>query len=424
MKNRRKFAAAGIAVISAMLAVSGCSQGKDTTKGEKKSGPVTINYYGRPDDNDVESTIIKAFEEKNPDIKINYVELPDSSNDRLKTINTVLQAGDSSIDVFAGDVVWPPIFASAGWVIPLDEYLEPGETNVYLPGPLSAFQIQGKTYGLPFMADAGALYYRKDLLDKYGKTVPETWEELVETAEEIMEKEGNPDLNGFVSYWKQNESLTSSMLEIYWEKGGEIVDEAGKSVIEEAMLRDTLTQMKAMMDDKVTADGIETFGTKEARDVVIAGNAIFVRDWLSGYAPFNDPESSKVAGTMEIAPLPSYGCLGGWGVMVSSYSKNKPEAVEFAKFRANYESQLIASDLVNITPTLKAAYEDSALIAAKPQLPKFLPVLEASKPRPLTPFYAEISGAMQLEIHSVITGMTTPEVSAKNIVEKVNQILN
>ena len=139
-------------------AAGGAEQGaSQAASGGSQSGPVTINYYGRPDDNQVESTIIKAFEDSHPDIKVNYVELPDSSNDRLKTINTVLQAGDASIDVFAGDVVWPPIFASAGWVIPFDEYIAEGELDDYLPGPLSAFQIQGKTYGLPFMADAGAL---------------------------------------------------------------------------------------------------------------------------------------------------------------------------------------------------------------------------------------------------------------------------
>lgn len=421
-------------LISTMVLTAGCGQkesaqgaGQGTGQGAGQttagSGPVTINYYGRPDDNQVESTIIKAFEDTHPDIKVNYVELPDSSNDRLKTINTVLQAGDASIDVFAGDVVWPPIFASAGWVIPFDEYLADGELDDYLPGPLSAFQIQGKTYGLPFMADAGALYYRKDLLDKYGKEVPGTWEELIATAQEIVAQEGNPDLKGFVSYWKQNESLTSSMLEIYWEKGARIIGEDGSSVIDEALLAQTLTEMKQMMDDGVTAAGIETFGTKEARDVMCAGDAVFARDWLSGYGPFNNPETSKAAGTVELAPLPSYGCLGGWGVMVSNYSKNKPQAVEFAKFRANYESQMTAFDLVDIKPTLKSAYEDKTLLEKKPELPQYLTALEQSRPRPQSPFYAEISGIMQLEIHSVITGMSAPADSAKKIVEQVNQVL-
>ncbi|MCD7907989.1 MAG: ABC transporter substrate-binding protein [Clostridium sp.] len=416
-------------VISTMALTAGCGQ-KDSPQGAGQApsgaagnGPVTINYYGRPDDNQVESTIIKAFEDSHPDIKVNYVELPDSSNDRLKTINTVLQAGDASIDVFAGDVVWPPIFASAGWVIPFDEYLADGELDDYLPGPLSAFQIQGKTYGLPFMADAGALYYRKDLLDKYGKEVPGTWEELIATAQDIVAQEGNPELKGFVSYWKQNESLTSSMLEIYWEKGARVIGEDGGSVIDEALLAQTLTEMKQMMDDGVTAPGIETFGTKEARDVMCAGDAVFARDWLSGYGPFNNAETSRVAGNVELAPLPSYGCLGGWGVMVSNYSKNKPQAVEFAKFRANYESQMTAFDLVDIKPTLKSAYEDETLLEKKPELPQYLTALEQSRPSPQTPFYAEISGIMQLEIHSVITGMSAPADSAKKIVEQVNQIL-
>lgn len=417
----RKTAITAVCLTAVMvLGACGCGSGAGKTGTGNASGPVTVNYYGRPDDNGVESAIVAAFEEKNPDIKINYVELPDSSNDRLKTINTVLQAGDSSIDVFAGDVVWPPIFASAGWVISLDEYLEPGELDEYLPGPLSAFQIQGKTWGLPFMADAGALYYRKDLLEKYSKSVPESWEELIDTAAEIAQAEGN--ISGFVSYWKQNESLTSSMLEFYWEKGGEVIDENGKSVLDEEKLAKTLSDMKAMVDSKVAAAGIETFGTSESRAVVTAGEAVFTRDWLSGYGPFNGEESA-VAGNMEITSLPSYGCLGGWGVMVSAFSQNKDEAVEFARFRANYESQLTACDLVDIKPTLRAAYEDKELLEKKPELPKYLPVLEASKPRPLSPYYAEISGIMQLEIHSVITGMTSPEEGAANIVSKVGQVL-
>ena len=421
MRKMRRTAVSAVVLAAAFtLGACGSSGSGAQNAGKKEEGPVTINYYGRPDDNGVETAIVTAFEEANPDIKVNYVELPDSSNDRLKTINTVLQAGDASIDVFAGDVVWPPIFSSAGWVIPFDDYLEEGELDAYLAGPLSAFQLQGKTWGLPFMADAGALYYRTDLLEKYNKPVPKTWAELAATGKEIAQKEGN--MSGFVSYWKQNESLTSSMLEFYWEKGGEVVDENGASVLDEVKLAETLADMKALIDDKTAAAGIETFGTSESRAVVTAGEAVFTRDWLSGYGPFNG-EDSAVAGNMEITALPSYGCLGGWGVMVSAYSKNPEAAVKFAKFRANYESQVTACDLVDIKPTLKAAYEDEELLSRKPELPKYLPVLEASKPRPLSPYYAEISGIMQLVIHSAITGMTTPQEGAANIVQKVAQVL-
>lgn len=410
--------------------VTACGKGKQTGSSESSSdnkgnSAVTINYYGRPDDKGVESTIVANFEKQNSDVKVNYVELPDSSGDRLKTISTVLQSGDDSIDVFAGDVVWPPIFVSAGWVIPLDDYLKPDELNGYLAGPLSAFQMQGKTYGLPFMADTGALYYRSDLLEKYGKSAPKTWDEMLQTASEILKKEGNKDLRGYSSYWKQAESLACVAIEIYWANGGNIVDENGKSIIDESKMTATLAMMQNMMKtENMTVDGIETFGTAESRAVVTAGNAIFTRDWLSGYAPFNDKEASAAAGKMEIAALPGNGTLGGWGVMVSEYSKNKDAAVRFAKFRASYESQVLANEITRIVPTIKSMYEDKAVLELTPYLPKFIPVLEQARPRPQSPYYAELSGIMQLEIHSVISGLTTPEQSAANIKQQIDALLN
>lgn len=93
------------------------------------SGPVTINYYGRLDDNQVESTIIKASRIL-PDIKVNYVELPDSPTTACHISSTqCFQAGTPPSTCSPGDVVWPPIFASAGWVIPFDEYIA-GELTI------------------------------------------------------------------------------------------------------------------------------------------------------------------------------------------------------------------------------------------------------------------------------------------------------
>ncbi len=426
MKKAVSITCAAMLMFSMLTGCGGSAPSSSSAATSETSGePVTINYYGRPDDNGVESAIVANFEKENPDIKVNYVELPDSSNDRLKTISTVLQVGDSSIDVFAADVVWPPIFVSAGWVIPLDSYVTQEDLDQYLAGPLSAFQMQGHTYGLPFMADTGALYYRSDLLEKYNLPIPQTWEELMTTAQTILEGENNPDLRGFSSYWKQAETLTSCALEVYWAKGGDVVDENGASVVDEAKMTEALTLMREMMDTpSMTVDGIETFGTTESRNVVTAGDAIFTRDWLSGYAPFN-AEGSEVAGVMDITSVPGgSGTLGGWGVMVSAYSKNPDAAVKFAQYRANYESQVLANEMTSIVPTLKAIYEDPAVLETTPHLPEFLPVLEKSRPRPLSPYYAEISGIMQLEVHSVVSGLSEPADAAANIKNQVDTLLN
>lgn len=415
-----------ILIMSTFLTLAACTNNKEEeTSTSSKNDVAKINYYGRPDKDNNESQIVEAFEKEYPNIKVNYVELPDSSNDRLKTINTVLQAGDSSIDVFAADVTWPSIFISADWVLPLDDYITKEDSSQYLESSLAPFLFDEKLYGLPFMADSGALYYRKDLLDKYNKEVPTSWDELEKTATEIVEKEGNSELSGFVSYWMQNESLTSAFLEMYWETGGEVLSKDGKSAVDEKKIIETLTRMKKYIsNNKLGATGMQTFDTAASRKVFSSGNAVFSRDWLSGYSVFSDKTQSEISDSVAITSLPAGGTLGGWGTMVSKFSKYPEAAATFAKYRANYDSQKISNEIAAIVPTISTMFEDEEILAVTPYLPETLKPVESSKPRPLTPFYSELSGIIQLETHSVISGMKTVEEGAKQITDQVEGLLN
>ncbi|MBL1229288.1 ABC transporter substrate-binding protein [Enterococcus sp. BWB1-3] len=416
----------GFLMTAAFMTLGACSTNKTGEKNSNSSDEIVkINYYGRPDKDNNESKIVDAFEKEYSNIKVNYVELPDSSNDRLKTINTVLQSGDSSIDVFAADVTWPSIFISADWVLPLDEYIAEEESSLYLESSLSPFQVNGNLYGLPFMADTGALYYRKDLLDKYNKKVPSSWDELEKTAIEIVEKEGNPELSGFVSYWMQNESLTSAFLEMYWETGGEVLTKDGKSSLEEQKVRETLTRMKQYItNNQLGTEAMQTFDTAASRKIFSSGNAVFSRDWLSGYSIFLDEAQSEISNNVSITSLPAGGTLGGWGTMVSKYSKNTEAAAIFAKYRANFDSQKLSNEVATIVPTITKMFKDKNVLAITPYLPEVLEPLETSKPRPLTPFYSELSGIIQLETHSVISDMKSVNDGAKQITEQVKALLN
>ncbi|GKT36937.1 Bacterial extracellular solute-binding protein like protein, partial [Aduncisulcus paluster] len=78
-----------------------------------------------------------------------------------------------------------------------------------------------------------------------------------------------------------------------------------------------------------------------------------------------DPENSQVVGMVGISALPtggadqkSYSTLGGWQVMVSSYSEHKEEAIAFAKFRAGEYAQTLMAKKLSHTPSLKALYQD------------------------------------------------------------------
>jgi multiple sugar transport system substrate-binding protein len=120
MKRRSIIAALASLLVATGVWGAGSAESRADESGE--SVRVTINYYTRPQEEGMEDAIIENFERQFPNIDVNRVEMPDDAE--LETLNTRLQAGDTSVDVFASDVIWPPIFIRAGWVIPITEYID------------------------------------------------------------------------------------------------------------------------------------------------------------------------------------------------------------------------------------------------------------------------------------------------------------
>ena len=99
---------------------------------------------------------------------------------------------------------------------------------LFSPDLWQAVTHNNKQYAIPWYIDAGVLYYRKDLLEKYGLKIPATWPELVETAREITKHEQG--LYGFLWQGKQYEGLVCVVLEFLWSNGGDVLSK-GKPVI-------------------------------------------------------------------------------------------------------------------------------------------------------------------------------------------------
>ncbi len=386
---------------------------------------VVLNYYY----NAIDRSIIELFEAQNPDIKINLVEMPENTNQKLQLIQTILFAKDSSMDLFDADVTWAPIFSSAGWVAPLSKHFSDIELDAYLPGPLNSVTYNDEIWGIPYRTDAGILYYRKDLLEKYNKPVPETWEELVETSKYIMVRE--PGMKGLSGSWAQFEGLTCNLMEIVWSYGGEVLDENGKVIINS---KETLEALK-MMDDmiskhRIMPDGIVNFYSGDARAVFFAGNSVFLRDWPTGWLNSQNPSVSKIVGKVGISDLPkgdpmgrSYSTLGGWQVMVSEYSKNKEAAIRFAKFRAGLQAQKIGAVNLSHIPALKSLYSDLDVLAKMPFIQDMYPAFYSAYPRPKSPYYAEISNILQTETQMMFVGRKTPERALRDMEFQIKMLL-
>ena len=128
---------------------------------------------------------IKRFEAQTG-IKVKVVTQSSDTSTYFEKMRTQLQAGAAEVDVFAGDVSWPPQFGSQGWLVDLSGDFAPAERAPFLPASRRNVWNE-KIYGVPFYWDDGYLFYRKDLLEKLRVSgPPQTWAELQEMAQKVM----------------------------------------------------------------------------------------------------------------------------------------------------------------------------------------------------------------------------------------------
>ncbi len=219
-----------ILIISCVFLVTGCIK-------QSEVGKTEIHFVTwKPNVPGVQEEIIKYFEAEHPDIKVVREVGPHSSTAFHDLLTQKLKNTSKDVDVFLMDVMWPPEFAAAGWAMPLDEMFPKEEQKKFLEGTILANTYRDNIYGVPLFIDSGMLYYRKDLLEKYGFKPPNTWQEMVQQAQFIVSQEskGGNELYGFSGQFKQYEGLVCDMLEYILSNGGEILNsKSGKSGLHE-----------------------------------------------------------------------------------------------------------------------------------------------------------------------------------------------
>lgn len=368
---------------------------------------------------------VEEWNAAHPDIQVKIIAGPSSATDRYGLYLQTFQAQSSDIDVMEIDVIWPGDLAEH--LVDLNEYGGAEAVADDFPAIVTNNTVDGRLVGLPFFTDGGLLYYRTDLLEKYGYSAPPaTWAELEEMAAKIQEgerAEGNQDFWGFVWQGKAYEGLTCDALEwVYSSGGGTIVSPEKVITINNDAAASALDRAYSWIG-KISPPGVTSFQEEESRRVWHGGNAAFMRNWPYAYSLSNG-EDSAVVGKFDATSLPgaeagmSAATLGGWQLAVSKYSKHPKEAAEFVKWLASTESQKTRAINISLIPTKKALYEDADVAAAQPFMPKLLPVFTSAVARPSTataPRYNEVSNIFFTNVSDVLTGKQSGADAVANI---------
>jgi trehalose/maltose transport system substrate-binding protein len=347
-----------------------------------------------------------------PNITVNVVERPESTTETLAQYQQFFEGQSGELDLFMVDVVWPAMIAEH--LLDVNEYLDADMLSRFYPALIDAYTVDGRLVALPWFAGAGMLFYRSDLLEKYGLEVPQTWDELGTAAKTIQDgerAEGNDSFWGFVYQGKAYEGLTCDALE--WQVsngGGRIISPEGVIEVNDEASIEIFDKQASWVGDIVPPE-VLSYSEEESRGVWQAGNAAFMRNWAYAYT-LGQADDSVIKDKFDVVPLPgkeagmSAATLGGWGLAISKYSDTPEAAVALANWLTEYDALVEFHLARGEQPVLPALYEDAELQVALPYLASTGNILNFATPRPgvAGTQYAAVSEAYYTAVNNVLAG--------------------
>lgn len=226
--GRAVVAAAAVTAASVLLAACG---GSDTAgSGSQPQGSPdavnaalekggTITYWSWTPSAEAQ---VKAFQAAYPNVKVNYVNAG-TGNDHYTKLQNVIKAGSGAPDVAQIEYQALPQFALPGSLVDLRQYGFDSLESAYTPSTWTAVHAGEGLYGLPQDSGPMALFYNKEVFDKYGLTVPKTWDEYVAAGKKLHQA----DPKKYITNDTGDAGFTTSMI---WQAGGKPFRTDGKNI--------------------------------------------------------------------------------------------------------------------------------------------------------------------------------------------------
>ncbi|HWG59637.1 MAG TPA: ABC transporter substrate-binding protein [Candidatus Acidoferrales bacterium] len=431
MKHKRKliFSKGLIAALVAIVCCAGC--GKSATDQQSVTlvfSTLTFTqalFHGDP-------YIIREFTR---DTGIHVKLLPYGTSDmgaRRQQDLAWLKQHASTPDVYEADIV--DIGSLADKVLDLSPYMD-ADDRQNIPAIMRNFTFHGRVVALPVHTDVGLLFYRTDLLKKYGYAhPPKTWDELEKMAARIQASEraaGDKAFWGFV--WEgspQNEGLTYTALE--WQAsngGGQIIEPDGTISVNNPWTIEALRRARKWVGT-ISPPAVTAYQMDDLSNAWLSGHAAFMRNWPYYYSIGEGPDS-LARGKIAVAPLPAgrmgpAGTLGGWQLLVSKYSNHPKEAVELVKYLTSSRAQVRLAREFSWMPTRLPLYDDPQLLKSAPYfawLKDEFPRLAVARPSSVTgDKYLAVSAAYKKAVHQVLAGQEDAADAMAKLEKQLAQI--
>lgn len=256
------------------------------------------------------------------------------------------------------------------------------------------------------------MIYRTDLLndpklqESYKKLfntdlkVPTTLEEYVQQCKFMQENAG---VSGSAMQAGRGDPIVMEWSNYLFALGGAFYDDKWNSTINDAKALKAVELYKANITDG-SPKGALSFALDDALRIMSQGEAYSMISYIIMLPLLMDPEQSKIAGKVEMAPMPGEnGLAGAWGWSIAANSQYKDEAWEFIKWVETFDIAKKRA-LADSTPTRTDIFSDSDVIKKYPFYPVLMQVISRSKPVPEFQYSAEMVEIVGRELSLICSG--------------------
>ena len=315
----------------------------------------------------------KTFETEHPDIKLNWVVLEENVLRQRLTTDIATQGGQ--FDVLTIGMYEAALWGAKGWLQPMQDLPASYDLDDVFPSVREGLSVKGTLYALPFYAESSMTYYRTDLFQQAGLSMPErpTWEQIGEFAARLN-KPGQEQyglcLRGKAG-WGENMALITTLANSY---GARWFNEQWQPEFTGPEWKNALTFYVDNMK-KSGPPGASSNGFNENLALFNSGKcAIWVDASVAG-SFVTDQSQSKVAQQVGFTFAPHQvtdkgsAWLYSWSLAIPASSKAKDAARTFSTWATSKEYATLVAEkdgIANVPPGTRASTYSAAYMNAAP----------------------------------------------------------
>lgn len=288
--------------------------------------------------------------------------------------------------------------------------------------------LEGKTgslFGIPYGSETSVLGYRKDIFEKHGLEVPETYDQLLELACKIPELE--PGMGGVASRAASGHHASHAFLLHLAPLGGRVFDDQWNPIVNNEEGVKAAEALKTIVD--CGPEGSKSFGFGEALGAFLNGDTAMFLDTTVVAGQIDDPSKSQVVGKVGWALHPMGtrrgSQTGGFGIGIPANAENKEAAFLLMQWLTSKQGDKLVA-LAGGNPSRFSTHADAEVNEKFPHMATFGEALEHADPdwRPIIPVWGKINADLGTTLSKVLTEDLDIQEGLDGVAERTRGVMD